>query len=137
MLEASVQQLIRQGLPQAELNDFRVEAVGPGFALVRQPFMASLIRPGGTLSGPTIMALADGAMYAAVLAAAGLEAMAVTQNLNFQFLSRPQPADLYARATILKMGSRAVHLAVSLYQQDESSPVAYATGSYALPLRPS
>ena len=131
---AEIERLIRQGLPQADQNDFRVDEVGAGYALARQPFLPQLVRPGGTLSGPTMMALADGAMYAAVLAALGGEQMAVTQNLNFQFLAKPQAADLYARARILKQGQRTIFLEVMLFQQDESEPVAHASGCYAIPV---
>jgi len=66
-----VEKLIRDGVPMAEDIDFRVERVDEGVAVARVPFNERLVRPGGTLSGPVQMALADAAMYAAVLGTLG------------------------------------------------------------------
>lgn len=82
MNAAQVQALIRMGLPMAEDIDFRVERLDERHALARIPFHGKLVRPGGTLSGPTIMALADAAMYAVILGRLGAVEMAVTSNLN-------------------------------------------------------
>lgn len=71
MNAAQVQALIRMGLPMAEDIDFRVERLDERHALARIPFHGKLVRPGGTLSGPTIMALADAAMYAVILGVSG------------------------------------------------------------------
>ena len=74
--------------------------------LARVPFHAKLVRPGGTLSGPTIMALGDAAMYAVVLGRLGRVEMAVTSNLNINFLVRPKPVsythlDVYKRQVLV------------------------------------
>lgn len=106
MNAAQVQALIRMGLPMAEDIDFRVERLDERHALARIPFHGKLVRPGGTLSGPTIMALADAAMYAVILGRLGAVEMAVTSNLNINFLSKPRPEDLLAEASILKLGRR-------------------------------
>lgn len=100
MNAAQVQALIRMGLPMAEDIDFRVERLDERHALARIPFHGKLVRPGGTLSGPTIMALADAAMYAVILGRLGAVEMAVTSNLNINFLSKPRPEDLLAEASI-------------------------------------
>lgn len=126
--------IIRSGLPQAESQGLAVERIDEqGRVWCRQPFMAEHIRPGGTLSGPTMMGLADAAMYAAVMARLGRVEMAVTQNLNINFLSRPAPADLLAAAEVIKMGRRSVVLEVRLYSEGSSEPVAHVTGIYSLP----
>lgn len=130
----AVQQIIHQGLPAAAESGLVVEQVTPGGARLRQRFEARQTRPGGTLSGPTMMALADAAMYAAILGNLGRIEMAVTQSLNINFLARPQPRDLIAECDILRMGRRSVVLQVMIYSDGDSQPVAQATGNYALPM---
>ena len=101
-----VQTVIREGLPVAAEQGLIVEQ-GPGDSIrVRQPFDEKNIRPGGTLSGPTMMGLADAAMYAAILSRLGRVEMAVTQNLNINFLARPRPGELVADADIIRLGKR-------------------------------
>ncbi|WP_044874137.1 PaaI family thioesterase [Pseudomonas sp. LFM046] len=115
--------------------DLRIEQLDDKGALARVPFQPKLVRPGGTLSGPTIMALADAAMYAVVLGKLGKVEMAVTSNLNINFLSRPRPVDLFAEARILKLGRRQAVCEVSLFSDgSEDDLVAHVTGTYALPL---
>lgn len=130
---ADITAIIRQGVPVAEGSGFSVEAVDEGGALCRQPFDQRQVRPGGTVSGPAMMTLADAAMYAAVMARLGRLEMAVTQNFNINFLSRPAPADLLARADILKMGRRTVVLDVRIFSEGSQVMVAHATGTYSLP----
>lgn len=130
-----VQALIRQGVPMAEDIALCIDRLDAEHALARVPFQARLVRPGGTLSGPTIMALADAAMYAVVLGRLGHVEMAVTANLNINFLSRPQPVDLLAEARILRLTRRQAVCEVALYSQGcEQDMVAHVTGTYALPL---
>lgn len=134
-----VEHLIREGVPMANDIDLRVERIGEGLALARIPFHENMLRPGGSLSGPVQMALSDATMYAAVLGTLGAVEMAVTSNLNINFLRRPSPVDLYARARVLKMGARLayceVHLtsAVDGAYDEHSALVAHVTGTYALP----
>ncbi|BAP13614.1 thioesterase [Alcanivorax sp. 97CO-5] len=134
MLNAQqVQDLIYQGLPAASQEGLQIEAVGEQRARLRSPFRPSTLRPGGSISGPTMMGLADAAMYAAILAELGQVEMAVTQNLNINFLSRPAPADLIAEAVILRLGRRAAVLEVQLFSEGNDEMVAHVTGTYALP----
>jgi uncharacterized protein (TIGR00369 family) len=130
---ADVTQIIATGLPGAKNWGFSVEDVTPEGVLCRVKFSEKQLRPGGTVSGPTMMALADAAMYAAVLARLGRLEMAVTQNLNINFLSRPEPADLLAKAEVLKLGRRTVVLDVKIFSEGRAEPVAHATGTYSLP----
>ena len=125
--------IITQGLPGAAGFGFSVEQVTQQGVLCRVRYSHKQLRPGGTLSGPTLMALADAAMYAAVLARLGRLEMAVTQNLNINFLSRPAPADLIASAEVLKLGRRSVVLDVKIRSEGRSEVVAHATGTYSLP----
>ncbi|MGP4845918.1 PaaI family thioesterase [Marinobacter sp. 1Y8] len=128
-----VEALIREGVPMAVDIDFRVEVVRDGFARTRVPFAGNLVRPGGTLSGPVQMALADASMYAAILASLGRVEMAVTSNLNINFLQKPAAADLVAEAVVLRMGRRLAFCEVRLLSGSEETLVAHVTGSYALP----
>lgn len=130
-----VQNLIRMGLPMAEDIDLRIDRLDEEGVLARVPFQAKLVRPGGTLSGPTIMALGDAAMYAVVLGRLGRVEMAVTSNLNINFLVKPKPVDLLAEARILRLSRRQAVCEVSLYSLgNENELVAHVTGTYALPL---
>lgn len=99
-------------------------------ALEYQPHQ---LRPGGTLSGPTMMALADTAMYALVLSAIGEVPLAVTTNLSINFLRRPKPEALIAEASLLKLGRSLAVGAVSLRPASEDEPCAHAVVTYALP----
>ena len=129
-----VQGLIRLGVPMAEDIDLRIDHLDGDKAVARVPFHGKLVRPGGTLSGPTIMALADAAMYAVVLGRLGRVEMAVTANLNINFLAKPKPVDLVAEARILRVSRRQAVCEVSLYSHGEDELVAHVTGTYALPL---
>lgn len=129
-----VQTLIRGGLPMAEDIDLRIDRLDEEGVLARVPFHAKLVRPGGTLSGPTIMALGDAAMYALVLGRLGRVEMAVTSNLNINFLVKPRPVDLLAHATVLRLSRRQAVCEVSIYSAgNEEELVAHVTGTYVLP----
>ncbi|HCE39398.1 MAG: thioesterase [Alcanivorax sp.] len=128
-----VEDLIRGGLPAAAEQGILVEEVGEHRARVRYRFDASMVRPGGTVSGPTLMSLADAAMYAAILANLDGQEMAVTQNLNINFLSKPAPADLIGEAEIIRLGRRSAVLEVRIYSAGNAPMVAHVTGTYAIP----
>ncbi len=123
--------LIRDTVPSAENGQFTVLNVSTTTAECVFLYDASQLRFGGTLSGPTMMTLADAAMYAAVLAHYGEQLLAVTQDFSIHFLAKPAATDLQATATILKAGKRSVVLTVHLYSQQQL--VAHASGTYALP----
>jgi acyl-coenzyme A thioesterase PaaI-like protein len=102
-----------------------IEAVWDGGGRVRQAYSASSVRPGGTISGPTMMALADFAMYVAVLAAIGPVPLAV--------LRKPARCDLVAEARLLKLGSRLAVGEVTIRSDGEAAPVAHVTSTYSIP----
>jgi uncharacterized protein (TIGR00369 family) len=91
------------------------------------------LRPGGIVSGPTLMALADVAAYAAVLAHIGPVPMAVTSTLNISFLRPCRAAQVNADARLLRLGRRAATVDVRIWQGSEDELVAQATVGYALP----
>jgi uncharacterized protein (TIGR00369 family) len=110
-----------------------IEGVWEGGCRVRQAFREFSVRPGGTISGPTMMALADFAMYVAVLAAIGPVPSAVTINLNINFLRKPMPGDLVAEARLLKLGKRLATGEVTICSGGEVEPVAHVTSTYSIP----
>jgi uncharacterized protein (TIGR00369 family) len=112
-----------------------IEAVSERGCRVRQAFREVFIRPGGTISGATMMALADFAMYVAVLAAIGPVPLAVTINLNINFLRKPGQRDITAEVRLLKVGKRLAMGEVMIYSLGLDEPVAHATSTYSIPTR--
>ena len=92
-----------------------------------------MLRPGGIISGPTQMALADRAAYAVILAHIGPVAMAVTSNLNMNFLRGAEQKPLLADAELLKLGRRLATVDVRLWQDDPAEIIAQSTVTYAIP----
>jgi len=92
------------------------------------------LRAGGTVAGPAMFALADTAMYIAVLASVGPKAQAVTTNMSINFLKRPPMRDLTAECQLLKLGRRLAVGDVIIHSDDVDEPVAHATGTYAIPV---
>lgn len=130
-----VQSLIRYGVPMADDIGLCIDRLDEQGALARVPFSSRLVRPGGTLSGPVIMALADAAMYAVVLGRLGRVEMAVTSQLNVNFLSKPAAVDLLAEGRILRLSRRQAVCEVGVFSQGASDVlVAHVTGTYVLPL---
>ncbi|MBC8338450.1 MAG: PaaI family thioesterase [Alphaproteobacteria bacterium] len=126
-------ELMAQEMPWAVEAGMALEAIGPDHAAMRLPFNDVMLRPGGTVSGPTMMALADATMYAVVLGAIGIVKLAVTTSFNINFLYRPSPADLLAEGRLLKIGKRLAVIEVTLHSEGHGEPVAHATGTYSIP----
>ncbi|GJE59429.1 PaaI family thioesterase [Methylobacterium trifolii] len=114
---------------------YHLEAVGPLSARMRLEGQECFLRPGGTVSGPAMMALADYALYAAILANIGPVALAVTTNLGFNFLRKPGTQDLFAEARLLKLGRRLAVGEVSITASGSDDLVCHATGTYSIPPR--
>jgi uncharacterized protein (TIGR00369 family) len=114
-------------------HHFHLEAVGPLSARMRLDYHERHLRPGGTVSGPSMMALADYALYAAILSNIGPVALAVTTNLNVNFLRRPGPAALVAECRLLKLGRRLAVGEVAIRSQGGEAIVCHATGTYSIP----
>lgn len=110
-----------------------IERVAYGDVCVRWTFDAKSLRPGGTISGPTMMELADFAMYVAVFSAIGPQPLAVTTNLNINFLRKPTRADLLADARLMKIGKRLAVGEVTIFSEGAEEPVAHVTATYSIP----
>ncbi len=131
-----IAELLHAEFPQAFYPgcDHSIERVDHGDVRVRWTFADSSLRPGGTISGPTMMELADFAMYVAVFSAIGPQPLAVTTNLTINFLRKPPQADLLAHARLIKVGKRLAVGEVSIYSEGaEAEPVAHVTATYSIP----
>ena len=127
------QDLIKNELYWADDVGLSLEQVNSGHAIMRLPYDERSIRPGGTISGPHMMLLADACMFAVVLSMIGDVTLAVTTNLNINFLRKPSQSDLLAEGKIIKLGKRLAVLEVSLFTADDNEIVAHATGTYSIP----
>jgi uncharacterized protein (TIGR00369 family) len=137
MTVAEVEAFLDREFPQLHHGGrtYRVEAVGPLSASVRMDYHERHIRPGGTLSGPSMMALADLALYVAILANIGPVPLAVTTNLSFNFLRKPGQRDMLAECRLLKLGKRLAMGEVALRSDGDSEIACHATGTYSIPDR--
>ncbi len=137
MTAAAIEALLTVEFPQAFFpgSGLTIERVEHGDVRVRKAYHEDHLRPGGTISGPTMMELADFAMYVAVFSAVGAQPLAVTTNLNINFLRKPAQADLIADARLMKVGKRLAVGEVTLYSDGSDEPVAHVTSTYSLPTR--
>jgi uncharacterized protein (TIGR00369 family) len=115
------------------MENFTIEEVRPMHARIRMPFRTRQLRPGGTISGPSLMALADTGLWVALLAMIGREALSVTSHLDIDFLRKPAPADVIAHTTLHKLGKRLAVGDVLMYSDGEEMPCARASVTYAIP----
>jgi uncharacterized protein (TIGR00369 family) len=123
--------------PQMQVGGraYHLEAVGPLSARMRLEAHERFLRPGATVSGPAMMALADYALYAAILANIGPVALAVTTSLTFNFLRKPASGDLLAECRLLKLGRRLAVGEVLITAGGSADLVCHATGTYSIPPR--
>src|SRR5512142_613098 len=135
MTAGEIEDLLRREFPQAFYNGcgLSLERVHYGDVRVRRAYHEDHLRPGGTISGPTMMELADFAMYVAVFSAIGPQPLAVTANLNINFLRKPAQADLIANARLMKVGKRLAVGEVTIYSDGADEPVAHVTSTYSIP----
>jgi uncharacterized protein (TIGR00369 family) len=135
MTVAEIRTFLREEFPQVfSGDDIVIENADGETCLLRQHFSEAMLRPGGTVSGPTLMALADYAMYAVLLSAIGPVGLAVTTNLNINFLRKGAPGqDVLAAARILKLGKRLAVGEVSLTSGTAPEPIAHVTATYSIP----
>jgi uncharacterized protein (TIGR00369 family) len=131
------EELIRQNMDLGVAFDFRVEDIGWGHARVVLAANDRHLRPGGTISGPTLFTLADTALYAAVLSCVGNEPLTVTTDMTIHFLRRAPPGELIAEARVLKAGRQLLHGDIVIRSAHREGVVCHATGSYAKPPGPS
>lgn len=129
--KAELAEFLAKEFPQ---NKCTVEAVGGMAATVRHPIGIHELRPGGTVSGPVLMTVADVALYVAILGEIGIVPLAVTTSLNINFMRKPA-ADraIIGVCKLMKVGKTLAVGEVSLYSEGVEEPVAHVVGTYAIP----
>ncbi len=131
---AGVNALLRRAFPGAnQAQTTLVTEVTPGRLHMLAPYREGLLRPGGVISGPTLMSLADAAAYALVLSHIGEQLMAVTSQLNMSFLRGAQPGDIHAEAEMLRLGRRLAIMDVRIWTEGPDRLAAQANVTYAIP----
>lgn len=126
--------IMREEVPMAGNLGILFESIEDGRATARLPFREDLLRPGGTVTGPAMMTMADVVMYGAVLSRIGPVKLAVTTSLNANFLRRPGPGDLLADGRLIKCGRRLAYGEVTLVSADApDDPVCHVTCTYSIP----
>src|SRR3954469_8135064 len=135
MSAPDVATLLKSEFPQVfqDGSGISIEDAWHGGCRVRRAFSDKSLRPGGTISGPTMMGLTDFAMYVAILASIGPVPLAVTTNLNINFLRKPAPCDLIAEARLIKLGKRLAVGEVEIFCDGDDEMVAHATATYSIP----
>ena len=128
---AELQAFMTAEFPQ---NRCTIEAVGGGSATMRYEVSESDLRPGGTVSGPVLMMVADVALYIAILGDIGIVPLTVTTSLNINFLRKPSAgASIVGVCKLVKLGKLLAVGEVSLYSEGNHAMVAHAVGTYAIP----
>ena len=135
MSVVELEKFLHEEFPQAFSNgDIVIESADCETCVLRQHYNERMLRPGGTVSGPTLMALADFAMYVVLLSAIGPVGLAVTTNLNINFLRKGRPGqDIIAVARLLKLGKRLAVGEVMLFSGDVPDPIAHVSSTYSIP----
>lgn len=111
-----------------------VEAVGGRSATVKLQVGADHLRPGGTVSGPVLMTVADLALYVAILGEIGIVPLAVTTNLSINFMRKPAAdRDIIGVCNLMKLGKSLAVGEVFLYSEGTEEPVAHVVGTYSIP----
>jgi uncharacterized protein (TIGR00369 family) len=132
MTPGDLHAFLKEHFPQAPPG-ICVESVDDTVIRVRQKTHDGHLRPGGTISGPTLMAMVDCGFYLLLLARLGPVAMAVTTNLNINFMRKPEPGDLLGEGRLLKLGKTLAVGDFTIWSGGLKDPVAHATVTYAIP----
>jgi uncharacterized protein (TIGR00369 family) len=115
------------------MDHFRIEDVGDCTARVRMLFDEQRLRPGGTISGPSLMTLADTGVWVALLGQIGRVALSVTSHLDIDFLRKPGPGDVIGDVRLLKVGRKLAVGTVTMCSDGDPTPLAHASVTYAIP----
>lgn len=132
LTKEQINEFLARDFPQATRGE--VTELGEGAATIRYRIDNDSLRPGGTVSGPALFTVADLALYVAVLGAIGIVPLAVTTNMNINFLRKPAAGrDVIGVCRLLKVGKLLAIGEVTIYSDGCDDPVAHATGTYAIP----
>ena len=130
---ASLEAFLAREFPQVG-GQFAIESLDEGELVMRLRVGEGHLRPGGTVSGPSMFALADVGIYLAILAKIGPVALAVTTSASIDFLRKPEAGrDLIARVRILKLGRVLAVGECLIFAEGGAAPVARASMTYSIP----
>lgn len=130
----ALHRFLKEEFPQAP-QGISIEHLTDTTIRVRQKTAERHLRPGGTISGPTLMAMVDCGFYLLLLGRLGPVALAVTTNLNINFMRKPEPADLLGEGRLMKLGKTLAVGDFTIWSEGKVDPVAHATVTYAIPPR--
>jgi uncharacterized protein (TIGR00369 family) len=119
--------------PQAAQEGMVIEGLDGTTIRLRLPTNERHLRPGGTVSGPTLMWFADCGFYLLILGQLGPVALAVTTNLNINFMRKPEPGDLIGEGRLMKLGRSLAVGDFTIWSAGKPEPVAHVTLTYSIP----
>jgi uncharacterized protein (TIGR00369 family) len=132
MTSEELRRFLETEFPQAPAG-ITVDGVDDTTIRIRQKTLDQHLRPGGTVSGPTLMAMVDFGFYLLLLSRLGPVALAVTTNLNINFMRKPDPGHLVGEGRLLKLGRSLAVGDFTIWNEGEKDPVAHATVTYSIP----
>jgi len=132
MTREELRRFLESEFPQAPAG-ITVDSVDDTTIRIRQKTLDQHLRPGGTVSGPTLMAMVDFGFYLLLLSRLGPVAMAVTTNLNINFMRKPDPGHLVGEGRLMKLGKALAVGDFTIWNEGERAPVAHATVTYSIP----
>ena len=135
MTPAELHKFLDEHFPQVADLDLGIEHLDDTTIRVRLPTTERHLRPGGTVSGPTLVWLVDLSFYLLIMGRLGPVAMAVTTNLNIDFMRKPEPADLLGEGRLMKLGRSLAVGDFTIWSEGKKEPVAHATVTYSIPPR--
>lgn len=133
-----VNALMEREFPQLNSGtpSFYATAIVPGGCTVRLDAAEKHLRPGNTVSGPSLFTLADIGGYVCVLSHAGPDALSVTTNLNINFVRKAPAGPVDGHCRIIKLGKSLMVFEIDMRAGPEGVTVAHATGTYSIPPKP-
>jgi len=133
MTPAELTVFLEKEFPQAASAGMAIEHLDDTVIRLRLPTQENNLRPGGTVSGPTLMWFADCGFYLLILGQLGPVALAVTTNLNINFMRKPVLGDLIGEGRLLKLGKSLAVGDFTIWSAGKKEPVAHATMTYSIP----
>ena len=132
MSKVDLENFLEKEFPQVSSN-FKILNTKPNSLSMLMHISDEHLRPGGTVSGPTMFLLADVSFYLATLSIIGPKSLTVTTNCSINFLRKPNISDLISETRVLKIGKTLSVGDVLIYSKGIKEPVAHASLTYSIP----
>ncbi len=132
MTKEELNDFLEKEFPQVKKNFEILKVNDRNFSMLMH-ISSEHLRPGATVSGPTMFLLADVTFYLATLSIIGPKSLTVTTNCSINFLRKPNEKNLISEARILKLGKTLSVGDVLIYSEDIDEPVAHASLTYSIP----